>query len=221
MGVLPRLFKLWPWIDLDLFYIKVKFGYIGFCMGESVFFFFGKYCSLKHSAKWVNEVERGSEVNVILWTWPKVIQISKLNVWLWPVYSGEQFRASWPSCLRMGDMFACFHTSGSFPLSNDFWKISCRMGESSSCNVCRMMGFNLSGPAALCGFKLRRSLSMPSAEMLMSGILGLGLGWKGRSTPESCRSCSDFWARDLRLTGVLGLNTDWIEHLECWPYPFR
>ena len=39
MGVLPRLFKLWPWIDLDLFYIKVKFGYIGFCMGESEFFF--------------------------------------------------------------------------------------------------------------------------------------------------------------------------------------
>ena len=25
-------------------------------------------------------------------------QISKLNVWLWPVYSGERFRASWPSC---------------------------------------------------------------------------------------------------------------------------
>ena len=38
MRVLPRLYKLWPWIDLDLFYIKVKFGYIGFCMGESDFF---------------------------------------------------------------------------------------------------------------------------------------------------------------------------------------
>ena len=101
MGVLPRLFKLWPWIDLDLFYIKVKFGYIGFCMGESVFCFFGNYCSLQHSAKWVNEVERGSEVKVILWTWPKVIQISKLNVWLWPVYSGERFRASWPSCFSL------------------------------------------------------------------------------------------------------------------------
>ena len=37
MQVLPR-FKLLPWIDLDLFYIKVKFGYIGFCMGESDFF---------------------------------------------------------------------------------------------------------------------------------------------------------------------------------------
>ena len=98
MGVLSRLFKLWPWIDLDLFYIKVKFGYIGFCIWESVVVFFWNYCSLKHSAKWVNEVERGSEVNVILWTWPKVIQISKLNVWLWPVYSGERFRASWPSC---------------------------------------------------------------------------------------------------------------------------
>ena len=27
--------KLWPWVDLDLFYVKVKFGYKGFCMGES------------------------------------------------------------------------------------------------------------------------------------------------------------------------------------------
>ena len=50
MRVLPRLYKLWPWIDLDLFYIKVKFGYIGFCVGESDFFFL-------HSAKWVSEVE--------------------------------------------------------------------------------------------------------------------------------------------------------------------
>ena len=23
------------WVDLDLFYVKVKIGYIGFCMGES------------------------------------------------------------------------------------------------------------------------------------------------------------------------------------------
>ena len=31
MWVLPKLLKLWPWVDLDLFYVKVKFGYIGFC----------------------------------------------------------------------------------------------------------------------------------------------------------------------------------------------
>ena len=24
--VLPRLFKLWPWVDLDLFYGKVKYA---------------------------------------------------------------------------------------------------------------------------------------------------------------------------------------------------
>ena len=35
MQVLPRLFKLLPWVDLDLFYVKVKFGHIGFCMGKS------------------------------------------------------------------------------------------------------------------------------------------------------------------------------------------
>ena len=57
---------------------------------------------------------------------------------------------------------------GVFQLSNDFLKISCRMGESSSCNV-HAMGFNLSGPTALCGFK-------PSAEMLMSW----GKDWAGR-----------------------------------------
>ena len=35
MQVLPRLFKLLPWVDLDTFYAKVKFGDIGFCMGKS------------------------------------------------------------------------------------------------------------------------------------------------------------------------------------------
>ena len=42
MQVLPRLFKLLPWVDLDTFYAKVKFGDIGFCMGKSenyLFFF--------------------------------------------------------------------------------------------------------------------------------------------------------------------------------------
>ena len=49
---------------------------------------FGTYCSLrsqsclKLSAKWVNEVEWVSKINVILWPWSKVTQISKLNVWL-------------------------------------------------------------------------------------------------------------------------------------------
>ena len=32
--ILPRLFKLCPWVDLDLFYTKFKFGHIGFCMGK-------------------------------------------------------------------------------------------------------------------------------------------------------------------------------------------
>ena len=35
MQVLPRLFKLLPWVDLDTFYAKVKVGDIGFCMGKS------------------------------------------------------------------------------------------------------------------------------------------------------------------------------------------
>ena len=32
--VLPSLFKWWPWVDLNLFYGKVKFGPLCFCMGK-------------------------------------------------------------------------------------------------------------------------------------------------------------------------------------------
>ena len=85
--VLPRLFKLSPWVDLDPFYAKVKFGHIGFCMGKSEnYLFFRKYCSLrsqscsKHSAKWVYEVGWVSKVKVILWPSSKVTQISKLKL---------------------------------------------------------------------------------------------------------------------------------------------
>ena len=108
MGVLPKLYKLWPWVDLDLFYTKVKFGHIGFCMGKSENnLFFWNYCSLgsqsclKHLAKWVNEVEWVSEVKVILWPWPwsKVTQISMLklvflkNSWaIWNQNSCESLR---------------------------------------------------------------------------------------------------------------------------------
>ena len=106
MGVLPNLFKLWPWVDLDPFYAKVKFGYICFCMGTSEnYFYFGNYCSLgsqkclKHLAKWVNEVEWVSKVKVILWPWSKVTQISKLklvflkNNWaIWNQNSYESLR---------------------------------------------------------------------------------------------------------------------------------
>ena len=39
MQVLPSLFKLSPWVDLDTFYTKVNFGHIGF-MGKSEITYF-------------------------------------------------------------------------------------------------------------------------------------------------------------------------------------
>ena len=84
MWILPRFFKLSPWVDLDPFYAKVKFGHIGFCMGKSEnYLFFRNCCSLrsqsclKLSAKWVFEVGWVSKVKVILWPWSKVTQISE------------------------------------------------------------------------------------------------------------------------------------------------
>ena len=94
--------------------------------------------------------------------------------------------------------------SGSFPVSKDLGKTSFRTGAKSLCKVCRTMGLSLSGPTALCGFKPTSSLSMPSAVMLISGILGWGLGWNGGLAPGSCKSCSDSGQGTLNLWGSSG-----------------
>ena len=51
MQVLPRLFKLSPWVELDPFYAKVKFDHVGFYMGKIenylFYIFFRNYCSLR------------------------------------------------------------------------------------------------------------------------------------------------------------------------------
>ena len=51
MQVLPRLFKLWPWVDLDIFYAKVKFGDIGFVWEKVKIIFF-----LKLLQPWVSKL---------------------------------------------------------------------------------------------------------------------------------------------------------------------
>ena len=93
-----------------------------------------------------------------------------------------------------------------FQVSIDLWKISCRMGASSLCNVCWTMGLNLSGPAALCGFKHTNSMSMPPADMLISGIFGWKLGsplvgWPQRCdiTHITCAFCRVGGSNDLPL----------------------
>ena len=48
MQVLPRLLKLLPWVDLDTFYAKAKFGHIGFVWEKvKIIYFFGNCCSLR------------------------------------------------------------------------------------------------------------------------------------------------------------------------------
>ena len=65
MGVLPKLFKLWPWVDLDPFYAKVKFGHIGFCMGKvKIIYFLETIAALGLKVAWsikLNELMKLSE----------------------------------------------------------------------------------------------------------------------------------------------------------------
>ena len=74
---------VWPWPILR----QGQFDHIDFWMGKSEnYLFFGNYCSLrsqscfKHVAKWVSDIEWVSKVNVILWPWSKVTQITKLKL---------------------------------------------------------------------------------------------------------------------------------------------
>ena len=72
------LFKWWPWVDLDLFYGKVKFGNLGFSIGKSENF--QNYCSLWPETYWDNGDMWVLKVKVISWPWPKVIYIWELKL---------------------------------------------------------------------------------------------------------------------------------------------
>ena len=66
MGVLQRLFKLLPGVDLDLFYTKVKFDDTGLCMGksENYLFFLETNAALGFKVAWsiqLNEFMKMSE----------------------------------------------------------------------------------------------------------------------------------------------------------------
>ena len=83
--VLPRLFKWWSWNDSDLFYGKVKFGPMCFCMGKkgkTMDFLFRNHCSLwykswkMHSTKWVHEASWVPKVKVIHWPWAKWLRFN-------------------------------------------------------------------------------------------------------------------------------------------------
>ena len=95
----------------------------------------------------------------------------------------------------LGNSF--FQIFCTFTVSKDRWKISCRMGANSLCNVCRIMCLNVSGPVALCRFKLNCFKSYAYVRHF-----GWGLGWNGRLTPESWRSCNDFSAKKFKLMGL-------------------
>ena len=53
--VLSSLFKWWPWVDLDLFYGKVKFGTLCFCMAKS------------SDPVWPGHVTNGKCQNMLSW----------------------------------------------------------------------------------------------------------------------------------------------------------
>jgi hypothetical protein len=53
-----------------------------------------------------------------------------------------------------GETFAMRPSSGTTPVSSDFWNISCSSGEISVASSFRILGDMLSGPGALYGFML-------------------------------------------------------------------
>ena len=118
-------------------------------------------------------------------------------------------RVWFASFFENGGHICPFQIWGSFTGSCDFWKIICSIGASSAWRVCRTMGLNWSGPAALRGFRDLSSFSMPFTEICISGIWLHGLAWKGKLHPWSFSSWNFWWAKELKRSGDLGLTIDW------------
>ena len=104
-----KFVQMMTWVDLDLFYSKVKFGNLGFSIGksENSGFFFRNNCSLwpeswnMEKTNWVHE---GTcmwvcNVKVISWPWPKVIYIWKLKFAFlrnhWAIFNQMLFVSFW------------------------------------------------------------------------------------------------------------------------------
>ena len=70
MQVLPRLFKLLPWVDPDTFYAEVKFGHTGFCMGksENYFFFFETFAALGLKVAWSIQLNKLMKLGEYQWS---------------------------------------------------------------------------------------------------------------------------------------------------------
>ena len=70
---LQSLYKWWPWVDLDLFYDKVKCGNYGFSIGKN-------RNSGQQTSNWIYEDMWVLKVKVISWPWPKVVYIQKIKL---------------------------------------------------------------------------------------------------------------------------------------------
>ena len=71
----------------------------------------------------------------------------------------------------MGETFAFCQSSGSSPVSKDFWKICCRSGATCSAHVYQIVAVIQSGPSgAICGFSSFKSFTIPSVEIWIGSI---------------------------------------------------
>ena len=80
LQVLPKLFKWWPWLDLDLFYVIVKFGPLCFVWEKGKTMDFSETIvvyNIKVSSAKLNEY-----INLYDLEWSKVTQIQHFQTFL-------------------------------------------------------------------------------------------------------------------------------------------
>ena len=70
----------------------------------------------------------------------------------------------------MGEIFAFCQSSGSSPVSEDFWKICCRSGAACPPHVFKIVGVILSVPGAYCGHSSFKSFAILSFKILIGSL---------------------------------------------------
>ena len=86
----------------------------------------------------------------------------------------------------MGETFAFCQSNGSSPVSNDFWKISCRSGAICSALVLKNVAVIQSGPSgAFCGLSSYKRFTIPSVKIWIGCIDLVGELFKVGRLPQS------------------------------------
>ena len=123
--VLPSFFKWWHWVDLDLFYDKVKFGSLCFCIKGKINGFFRNY-----SSQWFKTSNRRPKWQEV----PVNIKTMSLGGCMPPALGLYTCIKSWKNCINQTSKRFLWNLQQMGKVIRPFcWHQNCPLGVICAC----------------------------------------------------------------------------------------